>query len=86
MPDSRIIWHDGHELSWQRVSIKRYPHFVHITAEQLIDGEVLGDTTILPVRALPALIEALSCEVGDGFASVLAGVEGTVDKDIDLGF
>lgn len=61
-PPLETIWRHGHERSWQRVSVRRYRHFVHVVCEQLVDGEVLGGTAIVPRRALPALIEALAKE------------------------
>lgn len=58
-PPLEQIWRHGHDRSWQRVSLRHYPRFVHIIAEQLSDGEVLGGTAIVPARALPALLAAL---------------------------
>ena len=54
-----VIWRHGHEHSWRRVSLRHYPHFTHVIAEQSIDGEVIASTAIVPARALPALLTAL---------------------------
>ncbi|MDO9487752.1 MAG: hypothetical protein Q7J32_05200 [Sphingomonadaceae bacterium] len=58
-PPLEVIWRHGQECSWRRVSLRHYPHFTHVIAEQSIDGEVVASTAIVPARALPALSTAL---------------------------